>query len=1414
MNAILEQINSVGLKFVEFALPMFVQSVVLILILLLADFVLRKKVRAVFRYWIWLLVLVKLILPTSLSSPMSLGYFFGDRLSCVNKTETPPEPQAQFEEPETANVPPFIDLTNIEADQSTKAAPPVRPEAEPAVISPATPPAIPVTPLSWQGTVFLTWLTVVIAMILLLLQRVIFVRGLVAQAKEADGVIAGTLESCHSCILVKRKVGIKVSANAAGPAVCGLFRPVILVPQNLASSLTSDQLRAVLLHELAHIKRADLFVNLVQTLLQIIYFYNPFLWLANCIIRRIREQAVDEMVLVAMGEKALQYPQTLVSVAKLAFNRPVLSLRLIGVVESKNALSGRIKHILNRPMPKKAKLGILGLFVVIITGAILLPMAKANKADKVTSSSEFITTLPNGVIVELIGLCEHPIEGTQWWRPDGGILASDYVPSDHLGIKVKPDETEQARELALRFSGPDVEHMSFTWKIDNAASSLSSSLPFYMSEKREKLKPQRNIVFRLPRNIETLDFSAGIAVGEWKRVAFGGDGRTESYTNDSLTDSSVIFHEAIKIKDTVRLSATHLLGGDYDCRIMVVDKDDRLHEPARNSNSSNSGSDMRLCTSIFDVSQDQIKYILLQTRPFQWAHFKNVSLRPNFNTDVQVEAEVKLAGSKMPAGMVGTWFFENPEGDDEQMSVFPDGRVVGLYSNGHRDETRYTNGFIELAEYNNAKYKMTLEADGTLVQYFDSGGSLLIGKRWKRIDPQPSNNLLRVLTGPNSGKPVTQVKYETDWVIEESGQSRLLSDKEKPETDNWVSVWGSAVKNKGRYLVRDEGLTLRELIKAAGYNKDKLAESYIELIRRNQEANVTMRLTYSRNLKTLLSGDESDILLKPQDIVSCGYIEPSANGIEFWSGYSFGDVVELTVNDDGAKVNMYADLDTGKFVTPPDTLNYDDVNAVLRWIKDNGIDVMGETAPAVHGLIGFNMYAARVDNYFWDAGPKEVTDRLMVRIDDPVLLSVESLLPVTYLIKTSKYKIGILQILGFNENPKGIKIRYKLLYKEAEPEPVVGGWQYVGRSIPPDFNDTMILTEHVNLGSIGHDAEGKTFITFIRDGKEAQDLQYRFVLFNKAGNILEPDGHTVLGENERLEEKFTFDEPFITRQLKGFRFQTRPLPPLGMDNISSILQKVAPEAVKDETLLPSNLPPPGRYAFELDGVDDYLLVPDSPSLRLEPPFTIEMWIKIKLPPDASEYRGGWALISKGFTVGTPRAYLTGFGINLDRFPKEPSNLHITFFTANNSGTYGSPYAGYTLKNGVSNWIHITHVFDGEYYKSTPGHPLVMGKFLIPTENPFKGLLGEVHLWNGARTRQELRQYENVALTGNEPGLVACWTFEQIQGQYAYDISGNNNHARLGKFTGSDDADPKWVDLQAPSPQLDLKADLQVEAEAR
>jgi len=185
--------------------------------------------------------------------------------------------------PEIGAVPQITEPVSIEAD-NREIIMPQKSASEPVAVQPK----IIVTPISWQGVVFVIWAGVAIVMVLLLLQRVVFVCGLVAQAKEASPLMNDTLKYCCGTI------GLKVSANTTSPAVCGLFRPVILVPENLGASLGVEHLRTVLLHELAHIKRGDLWVNLVQTLLQIVYFYNPLLWLANAMIRRVWEQAVDE----------------------------------------------------------------------------------------------------------------------------------------------------------------------------------------------------------------------------------------------------------------------------------------------------------------------------------------------------------------------------------------------------------------------------------------------------------------------------------------------------------------------------------------------------------------------------------------------------------------------------------------------------------------------------------------------------------------------------------------------------------------------------------------------------------------------------------------------------------------------------------------------------------------------------------------------------------------------------------------------------------------------------------------------------------------------------------------------------------------------------------------------------------------
>jgi beta-lactamase regulating signal transducer with metallopeptidase domain len=522
MNAILEQINSAGLVFVKFAVPMLLQSSVLITVLLLIDLLLRKKVRAVFRYWLWMLVLLKLVLPTTLSSPVSLGSWFGDKLADIKVSDISSVAQP-------VNVPQItkteITAVTVKPSLDVKMTATPLPDAKQVVAEAAILPAVsPISP-TWQGIVFMIWAAVVIAMGLLLLQRAIFVVGLVAQAQNPTQLMNDAFQFCCGQMGTKGKVSLKVSANTAGPAVCGLFRPVILVPQNLAPALGSSHLRPVLLHELAHIRRGDLWINLVQTILQIIYFYNPFLWLANAVIRRIREQAVDETVQVAMGANAPQYPQTLVDVAKLAFSRPALSLRLIGVVESKSALKGRIERMLNHPIPKTAKLGILSLTTLFIFAAIVLPMAKAKSNSARFVIKGVVTDAETGQPIAGAKVGDDKYAGGQFWTTtdaNGFYSYNTWYEEHNIKCEASGYKTQNTGFGTKLFGSEEEKVINFALEpSDGSENNLEGKKqqPTNINAKKKKileklvvLNEQRN---RLQRDVDAIERALGEVRDRW-----------------------------------------------------------------------------------------------------------------------------------------------------------------------------------------------------------------------------------------------------------------------------------------------------------------------------------------------------------------------------------------------------------------------------------------------------------------------------------------------------------------------------------------------------------------------------------------------------------------------------------------------------------------------------------------------------------------------------------------------------------------------------------------------------------------------------------------------------------------------------------------------------------------------------------
>jgi uncharacterized protein (TIGR03435 family) len=123
-----------------------------------------------------------------------------------------------------------------------------------------------------------------------------------AQATQVvNGIWTRRLEALARRLEISRPVRLYMSARAEVPAVVGWLRPCLLLPLSAITGLDPDQWTAVLAHELAHIRRHDYLVNLLQTAVETILFYHPAVWWVSRRIRQEREHCCDDLAVTACG---------------------------------------------------------------------------------------------------------------------------------------------------------------------------------------------------------------------------------------------------------------------------------------------------------------------------------------------------------------------------------------------------------------------------------------------------------------------------------------------------------------------------------------------------------------------------------------------------------------------------------------------------------------------------------------------------------------------------------------------------------------------------------------------------------------------------------------------------------------------------------------------------------------------------------------------------------------------------------------------------------------------------------------------------------------------------------------------------------------------------------------------------------
>ena len=247
------------------------------------------------------------------------------------------------------------------------------------------------TTFKWSGWIGWGWLSGVGFMTIRLLRNACQAHGLkYRQVSSPAPDWQKTFEELLSEFGLPRKIQLLQSRFVSTPMVVGCLSPIVLVPVSAFTSLTPNQLRAILLHELAHIRRLDHWVNLFQSVIESLLFFHPAVWWLSNKVRDEREHCCDEFSVTSTGQPK-DLAEALFQLESLRTRTSSMSLAATG-----GKLKERIARILqfklnNNPTPtphrimKTKNIGTL-IVTLLLTGGLFFL-----QAGERTSKEEYAT---------------------------------------------------------------------------------------------------------------------------------------------------------------------------------------------------------------------------------------------------------------------------------------------------------------------------------------------------------------------------------------------------------------------------------------------------------------------------------------------------------------------------------------------------------------------------------------------------------------------------------------------------------------------------------------------------------------------------------------------------------------------------------------------------------------------------------------------------------------------------------------------------------------------------------------------------------------------------------------------------------------------------------------------------------------
>ena len=341
-------------------------------------------------------------------------------------------------------------------------------------------------PIGHRGQIVARWLAVIwlcgaIGMLLRGLAGFVIARRWLAEsavvAESGLQELTDIVKELSGLLKLRRIVRIVLSEHIDTPAVVGVLWPVIMVPVSMVTGVPVDQWRIMIAHELAHIRRWDPLVSLIQMVVESLLFFNPFVWWLNRIIRAEREACCDAVAARICGQP-ISVAKTLVNVAA-SIHRPVISSAMaFAEPSSEGELSDRVLRLVQPDRAPRSRISWLSVTVVMVALAAMFVLLQRGTNIAVQTAANWMS--PKERVEKLVQLeaerngnfvpaTTASADGSNASQdPNAGKIAVHVIVKTDDGSKITPKLSLQYQSRAGNhssggsLSGPNSEEQQHT----------------------------------------------------------------------------------------------------------------------------------------------------------------------------------------------------------------------------------------------------------------------------------------------------------------------------------------------------------------------------------------------------------------------------------------------------------------------------------------------------------------------------------------------------------------------------------------------------------------------------------------------------------------------------------------------------------------------------------------------------------------------------------------------------------------------------------------------------------------------------------------------------------------------------------------------------------------------------------------